>query len=166
MLAVLATMLLLWGGAVTPVWRYFSYVDSVQAFIGAMWRLGHLLVAAAPLVALRWPGLATATVLVPAPIVLFGDHHWPFVGFVRPGRGRDGLDVAEPPRSPAVAGGRAARDRGPALGQHDDGDALRGEIYFGYQGGSAFPVRLVTFGMFVAGVAAALAWPTGCGRAP
>jgi signal transduction histidine kinase len=155
-LAVLATALLLWGGAVTPVWRYFSYVDSVQAFIGAMWRLGHLLVAVAPLVALRWPGLATVTVLVPAPIVLFGGHHWPFVGFV----GLVAVAMVSMWRSPRFALLPAAV----ALlgivvllsGSTTMVMPYGAENYFGYQGGSAFPVRLVTFGMFVAGVAAAL----------
>jgi signal transduction histidine kinase len=81
-LAVTAALLVLLGGAVTPVHQYFRPDDTVDAFIGAMWRLGQLLLAAAPLVALRWPLGATALALAPTPVVLFGHHAWPFVGFI------------------------------------------------------------------------------------
>lgn len=81
-LAVSAALLVLLGGAVTPVHQYFRPDDTVAAFIGAMWRLGQLLLAVAPLLALRWPLGATLLALAPAPVVLFGHHAWPFVGFV------------------------------------------------------------------------------------
>lgn len=81
-LAVTAGLLVLLGGAVTPVDQYFRPDDTVDAFIGAMWRLGQLLLAVAPLLALRWPLGATGLALAPAPVVLFGHHAWPFVGFV------------------------------------------------------------------------------------
>ena len=42
-LASVAAGLVLVGARATPVEYYFGPDDSVQAFIGAMWRLGHLL---------------------------------------------------------------------------------------------------------------------------
>lgn len=81
-LSAAAALLVLLGGAATPVHLYFRPDDTVDAFIGAMWRLGHVLLALAPLLALRWPLGATALALLPAPVVLFGHHAWPFVGFV------------------------------------------------------------------------------------
>ena len=81
-LAAAAALLVLRGGVVTPVELSFRSDDTVAAFIGAMGRIGHLLLAVAPLLALRWPIGATVAALAAAPVVLFGVHAWPFVGFV------------------------------------------------------------------------------------
>src|SRR3954463_7579311 len=53
-LACVATVVVILGAHATPVASYFRPDDSVQAFIGAMWRLGHLLLIMSPLLAPRW----------------------------------------------------------------------------------------------------------------
>jgi signal transduction histidine kinase len=82
-LAGLGSAAVLWGAAATPVEQYFNaFEDEVEAFLAAMWRLGHLLLVVAPVLALRWPLGATVVALLSAPVALFGQHAWPFVGFV------------------------------------------------------------------------------------
>ena len=159
LLAVGATLLVLVGASATPVQRYFSPDDSVEAFIGGMWRLGHLLLALAPLLALRWPLAATAAALLPTPIVLFGEHAWPFVGFLALVAVAMVSMWRSPPRATAPAAasllGVAVLLSGTTLMVMPYG----AEIAFD-RSQPGVGTRLITFGMYLAAVLAALgvAW--------
>jgi signal transduction histidine kinase len=159
-LACAAAVLVLLGARATPVDYYFGPDDSVQAFIGALWRLGHVLLVVAPLLALRWPLGATALALLPAPIILFGQHAWPFITFVSL------VTVAmvsmwrNPVRALAPATvallGIALLLSGSTVMVMPYG----AEIGFDYGGGPDAGVRLLTFGIYLAAVLVALgiAW--------
>jgi signal transduction histidine kinase len=159
-LACVAAVVVLLGAHATPVASYFRPDDSVQAFIGAMWRLGHLLLIMSPLLALRWPLGATAVALLPTPVVLFGVHAWPFVGIVAL-VGVAMVSMWQSPRQALVPAGAALLGIAVLL----SGRTLMvvpygAEIRYDQGVGAGLGVRLITFAMYLAAVLTALglAW--------
>jgi signal transduction histidine kinase len=159
-LACAAAVVVLLGARATPVAYYFRPDDSVQAFIGALWRLGHLLLVMSPLLALRWPLGATGVALLPTPVVLFGMHAWPFVGIVAL-VGVAMVSMWRSPRQAVVPAAAAMLGIAVLL----SGRTLMvmpygAEISYGAGKSAGVGVRLITFAMYLAAVLTAMgiAW--------